>query len=138
MTFVPKDSGLSVSKWSTFDLASGSNSQTTNPKCFAGGDAVTGPATVIRAIAAGHQAAVDIDNAIRAANGEPAYEAPAEEKIDIPLVIDEESEEAPQAEMPERHPPDRKCNFKEVELGYQKEIAILEACRCLRCDAGIA
>jgi NADH-quinone oxidoreductase subunit F len=40
--------------------------------------------------------------------------------------------------MPELHGPDRKRNFKEVELGYLKEIAIHEACRCLRCDAEIS
>jgi NADH-quinone oxidoreductase subunit F len=138
MTFIPKNSGVSVNKWSTFDLASGSKSQTTDPRCFAGGDAVTGPATVIGAIAAGHQAASDIDSYIRKLNGEPAYVEPVEEKIDVPLVIEEESEEAPQAKMPELHVPERKGNFKEVELGYQKTIAVLEACRCLRCDAEIA
>ena len=137
MTFVPKGSGVSVNKRSTFDLASGSKSQTTNPKFFAGGDALTGPDTVIGAIAAGHQAASDMDNTIRKLNGEPAYEEPAEEKIDIPFIIDEESEEAPQAKMPELHGPDRKRNFKEVELGYKKMIAVLEASRCLRCDAEV-
>jgi NADH-quinone oxidoreductase subunit F len=134
MAFVPKDSGVSVTKWNTFELASGSKSQTTNPKFFTGGDALTGPDTVIGAIAAGHQAAADIDNAIRKANGEDAYEAPPEEKIDVPFIIDEESEELPQARMPELHGPDRKRNFKEVELGYLKDAAIKEACRCLRCD----
>jgi NADH-quinone oxidoreductase subunit F len=134
MAFVPKESGVSVNKWNTFDLASGSKSQTTNPKFFTGGDALTGPDTVIGAIAAGHQAADDIDSAIRKANGEDAYEAPIEEKIDIPFIVDEESEELPQARMPELHGPDRKRNFKEVELGYAKDAANKEACRCLRCD----
>jgi NADH-quinone oxidoreductase subunit F len=137
MAFVPKESGVAVNKWNTFELASGTKSQTTNPKFFTGGDALTGPDTVIGAIAAGHQAAADIDSAIRKANGEDAYEAPAEEKIDIPFIVDEESVEEPQAKMPELHGPDRKRNFKEVELGYLKEIAIHEACRCLRCDAEI-
>jgi NADH-quinone oxidoreductase subunit F len=138
MTFVPKDSGVSVNKWSTFDLAAGSKSQTTNPKFFTGGDALTGPDTVIGAIAAGHQAADDIDAYIRQINGEPAYEAPPEEEIKIPFIIEEESEEAPQAKMPELHGPDRKRNFKEVELGYKKLVAIMEASRCLRCDAEIS
>ncbi len=35
--------------------------QTNRPEIFAGGDAVTGPATVIEAIAAGHQAAISIE-----------------------------------------------------------------------------
>jgi NADH-quinone oxidoreductase subunit F len=55
----------------------------------------------------------------------------------VPLVVDEESEEAPQAKMPELLAGDRRDNFKEVELGYEKTIAVLEACRCLRCDAEI-
>ncbi|MCX5842314.1 MAG: hypothetical protein NT022_00945, partial [Deltaproteobacteria bacterium] len=75
---------------------------------------------------------------IRKLNGEPAYEEPAEEKIDIPFIIEEESEEAPQAKMPELHGPDRKRNFKEVELGYKKLVAVLEASRCLRCDAEVS
>jgi NADH-quinone oxidoreductase subunit F len=138
MTFVPKNSGVSVNKWSTFDLVPGSKSQTTNPKFFTGGDALTGPDTVIGAIAAGHQAANDMDAHIRKINGEPAYEAPPEEEIKIPFIIEEESEEAPQAKMPELHGPDRKRNFKEVELGYKKLVAIMEASRCLRCDAEVS
>jgi NADH-quinone oxidoreductase subunit F len=138
MSFVPKDSGVSVNKWSTFDLAKESKSQTTNPKFFTGGDALTGPDTVISAIAAGHQAASDMDAYIRKVNGEPAYVEPLEEKIDIPFIIEEESEEAPQAKMPELHGPDRKRNFKEVELGYKKLVAVLEASRCLRCDAEVS
>ena len=138
MTFIPKDSGVSVNKWSTFDLASGTKSQTTNPKFFTGGDALTGPDTVIGAIAAGHQAARDMDAYIRKINNEPAYVEPPDEFIEVPFVIDEESEEAPQARMPEMHIPDRKRNFKEVELGYKKMIAVLEASRCLRCDAEIS
>ena len=138
MTFVSKDSGVSVNKWSTFDLAKDSKSQTTNPKFFTGGDALTGPDTVIGAIEAGHQAARDMDSYIRKINGEPAYVEPPEEKIEIPFIIDEESVEAPQAKMPELHGPERKRNFKEVELGYLREVAIQEACRCLRCDAEIS
>jgi len=137
LTFVPKDSGVSVNKWDCFDLAKGSKSQTTDARFYAGGDAVTGPDTVIGAIAAGHQAARDMDGAIRMAAGEPAYEEPAEEKIVIPLIIDEESEEAPQGKMPELHGPERKASFVEVELGFSMEDALKEAARCLRCDAEI-
>jgi NADH-quinone oxidoreductase subunit F len=137
MSFVPKDSGVSVNKWSTFDLAKESKSQTTNPKFFTGGDALTGPDTVIGAIAAGHQAARDMDAYIRKVNGEPTYVEPPEEEIDIPFIIEEETEEAQQAKMPELHGPDRKRSFKEVELGYKKLVAVMEASRCLRCDAEV-
>ncbi|MBE9547717.1 MAG: FAD-dependent oxidoreductase [Proteobacteria bacterium] len=137
VSFVPEDSGVSINKWSCFDLADGSKSQTTDAGFFAGGDAVTGPDTVIEAIAAGHQAAQDIDQTIRDKNGEPPYEAPPEEEIDIPLMIEEETEERPQARMPELDALSRKNNLTEVELGFSKEEAIKEAIRCLRCDAEI-
>ena len=137
LSFVPKESNVKVNKWDTFDLAWGSKSRTTDAKFYAGGDAVTGPDTVIGAIAAGHQAAEDIDAAIRAKNGEPPYEVPPEEKIDIPFIIDEESLEAPQTRMPEAEGALRKLSFMEVELGFSKEDAIKEAIRCLRCDAEI-
>jgi hypothetical protein len=78
-----------------------------------------------------------MDNYIRKVNGEPAYEEPEEEKIDVPFIIDEETVEMPQAKMPEMHPLERKTNFKEVEVGFLREVAIREACRCLRCDAEI-
>jgi NADH-quinone oxidoreductase subunit F len=137
LSFVPKKSSIRVNKWDCFDLAEGSKSQTTDAQFYAGGDAVTGPDTVIGAIAAGHQAAKDIDAAIRMKNSEPAYEMPAEEKIDIPFIIDEDSEESPQMKMPELDARSRKLSFVEVELGFTPEEAIKEATRCLRCDAEI-
>lgn len=137
MSFVLKDIGISVNKWNTFDLAKGSATRTTHPKFYAGGDAVTGPDTVIGAIAAGRQAAKDIDSAIRARNDEPAYEEPAVAKIDIPFVLDEENPEAPQTKMPELHGSERKHGFAEVELGFTMQDAIKESKRCLRCDIEI-
>ena len=137
ISFVPNQSGVSVNKWNTFDIAKGSLSQTTNPKFYAGGDAVTGPNTVVGAIAAGQQAAKDIDDAIRAKNHEPLYEAPAEQKIVIPFTIDEETPEAPQTKMSELHAAERKQSFIEVELGFTLEEAVKEATRCLRCDVEI-
>jgi len=137
LSFVPRESGISINKWDCFDLEAGSKSKTTAEKFYAGGDAVTGPDTVIGAIAAGHQAARDIDEAIRRAAGEPPWEEPEEEKIDIPFEIDEETTETTQAKMPELHGPERRKGFAEVELGFTREEAIKEACRCLRCDAEI-
>jgi NADH-quinone oxidoreductase subunit F len=135
MSFIDKKTDIKINKWDCFDVGNDYKSRTPNPRYFAGGDAVTGPDTVIAAIAAGHQAADDIDSAIRKANGEPAYEKQAAEKIDVPLVIDEETIEAPQMAMPEISGSKRKMSFAEVELGFKKADAIKEASRCLRCDA---
>jgi len=137
LSFVPAESGVKVNKWSCFDVKDDIASQTTNAKFFAGGDAVTGPSTVIKAIAAGHGAAEDIDGWIRKKNGEPAWVPPSEEQIHIPFVVDEETVECPQAHMPELEADFRRKNFAEVELGYKKDQALKEATRCLRCDAEI-
>jgi len=137
MSFIDKKVGVEINKWDCYTVGKGFKSRTTNPRYFAGGDAETGPDTVIGAIAAGHQAADDIDAAIRQANHEPAYEKPALEKIDVPLVIDDETTETPQMPMPEMHHATRKMSFAEVELGFSKEDAMKEACRCLRCDASV-
>ena len=111
--------------------------QTTNSKLFAGGDIMSGPSTVVKAIAAGHQAAEEIDKAIRTENGESPYKPPLEEKIGIPLIIDEDIKELPQARMTQLMISKRINSFKEVELGLTREKAIYEAERCLRCDAEI-
>jgi NADH-quinone oxidoreductase subunit F len=107
---------------------------TGNPKVYAGGDAVTGPAMVIDAIAAGQKAAAKIDETIRAANCEKAWTPPKEEVVQIPFEVDEEAVETPQAKMPELAPAARKGDFREVETGYTLDVAIAEARRCMRCD----
>ncbi len=137
MSFIDQTSGVTVNKWDYFTVGNVYKSRTPNPRYFAGGDSVTGPDTVIGAIAAGYQAADDIDSAIRKSNGEPAYEKPVAGKIEVPLVIDEETIERPQLAMPEMESTLRKTGFAEVELGFTAEDAIKEACRCLRCDAAI-
>jgi NADH-quinone oxidoreductase subunit F len=134
VSFLPKD--IPVTKWNTIEVNGNGNGRTQTPAegIFAGGDAVTGPATVIWAIAAGKEAADEIDAAIRQRNEEPPFQRPEEERIDIPQVIDEEVQEQPQARMPELEGSERVGSFAEVELGYTEEEALRESLRCLRCD----
>jgi NADH-quinone oxidoreductase subunit F len=110
---------------------------TTHPRVWAGGDMVTGPAMVIDAIKAGQDAARAIDQTLREAKGERPWVAPEEEKIEIPLEVDEETVEQPQAVMPETSPSLRRKDFREVELGYTLEMAMAEARRCMRCDMNV-
>ena len=107
--------------------------KTTNPKVWAGGDAVTGPAMVIDAIRAGQDAAKAIDAALRTAKGQEPW-TPMEEPIEVPFEVDEEAVEQAQMPMPEMDGPARKNSFAEVELGYTEEMALAEAGRCMRCD----
>jgi NADH-quinone oxidoreductase subunit F len=97
---------------------------------FAGGDAVTGPASVIEAIAAGRLAAVSIDKYLGGQGDIEEALAPPEEAA-APL---EESEEKRRPQMPTLPVKQRVSGFNQVELGYSEEMAIEEAGRCLRCD----
>lgn len=64
VSFLHEGHGLAINKWNSFDVNS-RTMQTNRPEIFAGGDAVTGPATVIQAIAAGHQAASSIEKFLK-------------------------------------------------------------------------
>jgi NADH-quinone oxidoreductase subunit F len=131
LDFLPTGSGIETNRAS---VKVDNNLHTTNAKVWAGGDAVTGPAMVVDAIKAGQTAAQAIDTSIRETNGEKPWIAPVEEMIDIPLKVDEEPVEEPQISMPKASSKVRRTDFREVELGYTSEMALAEACRCLRCD----
>jgi len=102
---------------------------------FAGGDLVTGPNTVVDAIAAGKKAAGVID---RYVCGQELTEPP---RVKLPEVFleptavgDEGSEEVTRAEPPTLSAKSRKKSFAEVELPLSVKQAKREARRCLRCD----
>jgi len=125
--------GIGVTRRKLIEVVKGSKTATAAPMVFAGGDAVTGPDTVVGAIAGGHHAANEIDAAIRLKNGEAPY-VPVAEEIPIPMVLDEETQEIPRVCIPEVACLERIQDFREVELGLSKEAALKEASRCLRCD----
>ena len=97
---------------------------------YAGGDAASGPASVIEAIAAGRQAAIYIDKYLGGKGDIEETLAPPEGEI-APL---EEAEEQWRPKMPTVPVKKRLGNFGQVELGYDDKAAIEEAQRCLRCD----
>ncbi len=103
---------------------------------FAGGDAVTGAATVIQAMAAGRKAAKSIDKYIK---GEPLDAGREGEGIyESKLIVDTWSTyPAPRISMPTLPVATRQGNFKEVEMGLNREAAVIEARRCLQCDCKI-
>jgi len=98
---------------------------------FAGGDAVTGPASVIEAISAGERAAVGMDKFLTGA--EHAFWR-EDKKVDTFFDPDAEPVSYDRAEARLIPVTKRKGNFKEVELGLAEAAAIREARRCLRCD----
>lgn len=110
--------------------------QTNVKGVFAGGDVVTGAATVIEAIAAGDRAASSIDRYLR---GKKLKEKPTMKPAKpLPLPprlrkIEEELKEKPRPKIGKLHPKKRIRGFEEVELALTPEQAIEEAKRCLRC-----
>ena len=104
--------------------------QTHDPDIFAGGDAVTGPKTVIKAIAAGKQAAISIGRYIR---GEDLSAGREKEWQAVREVSTEGYDRMPRARMPVVSPEVRTGNFEEVQLGFTEEQVRAEAARCLSC-----
>ncbi len=102
---------------------------------FAGGDAVSGPATVIEAIAAGQRAAVSIHNYLRKGEDHRDYRIPRSyKKMPQVSLSNEEQSSLRRPEMPHIPVAERKGTFGEVALGFTLEAAVNEAKRCLRCD----
>jgi len=103
---------------------------------FAGGDAVTGPATVTQALASGRQAASRIDDYLR--HRYPLASREAEESSLgelFPKTI-EMIRRVERLEPPFLSPEARVKEFDAVELIYDWEAAVNEARRCLRCGMG--
>jgi NADH-quinone oxidoreductase subunit F len=109
---------------------------TDKPGVFAGGDAVTGPKTVIWAVAAGQRAATSIKRYLQGKPLSPFVERDGYEPIEVPQIAPTEEEVKEKARMhsAELAPKERKSSFKEVALAFRPAEAKEEASRCLRCD----
>lgn len=94
---------------------------------FAGGDCVTGPATVIRAIAAGKAAAANIDEYLGF-----RHEITTDVRVPAPRFSD--LKPRGRINTTERDAGERKHDFACIECGLTAEEAAQESSRCLRCD----
>lgn len=97
------------------------------PGVFAGGDCVTGPSTVINAIAAGKVAAANIDTYL-------GYHHAIECDVEIPEAKSLDKKPSGRVELKMRFAGERGCDFEEIEQGMTEEEVKQEAMRCLRCD----
>ncbi len=94
---------------------------------FSGGDCVSGPSTAIRAIAAGQAAAFNIDEFLGYHHKVPA-------PVTAPAAAPRPCVPTGRAELEERDPFERRCDFRAVECSFTPEEAQRESGRCLRCD----
>lgn len=94
---------------------------------FAGGDCVSGPATVIRAIAAGKVAAANIDEYL-------GYHHEIKSDVKIPEARLVDRIPCGRVTLRERDVQERVKDFELIECGMTDEEAKQESSRCLRCD----
>ena len=113
--------------------------QTSIPNVFAGGDAVTGPATVVEAISAGHKAVAAIHHYINAEDLQQ-YAADQAQKIEgreAPTTkwqaIPEDITKTSRVRSAHLDPLTRTQNFDEVDLSFAEQDAQQEARRCVDC-----
>jgi NADH-quinone oxidoreductase subunit F len=132
-----RSGGLEVTDWNTVK-ADAKTLLTSRPGVFAAGDVVTGPNTIIDAIADGKKAAVMIDHFVR---GEELVR-PVESLMPTvhlgAVEVEPEEEGDDRVETPRASVEWRKRNFAEVEVGLSMQEATRESRRCLRCDLEFA
>ncbi|NLO27562.1 MAG: FAD-dependent oxidoreductase [Actinobacteria bacterium] len=116
--------------WFKVDRATGATSV---EWIFAGGDATTGPASVVEAVGAGERAAVGIDQFL---TGEEHAFWRRDAVVDTYFDPDADPVATERAAVVCLDPEARACTFDEVELSWSTETACAEAKRCLRCDYG--
>jgi ferredoxin len=129
---IPKRFGLDITEGGTLRVEADSV-VTSKAGVFAGGDAVSGSASVIEAIAAGRKAAISIDEYLGGIG-----------MIDETLLPREEVAPMEPSSLPGRRElthllpvTERLTGFDEVDIGLNEEVAIEQAKRCLRCDLPI-
>lgn len=133
--FLFHDLPVKLNKWGDVKV-NGSTLETSEPKVFAGGDCVTGPATVIEAVAAGRRAARSMNQLLSRGyvRAEPAiYNCSRGSLEDLPRDEFESRPKLARQVMPSLPAATRVTSFAEVESGYSQAEARAEAARCLRC-----
>jgi formate dehydrogenase (NADP+) beta subunit len=136
--WIERDIGIEFDKWD-MPKVDEKTMASTHPKVFFGGDAAFGPKNIIWAVAHGHEAAVSIDKML---NGESIDDRPlpAVTMMSQKMGIHEwsyDNEIAPdhRYRVPLRDKIVALKDIKaEVELGFDIDLAVKEAHRCLNCD----
>jgi NADH-quinone oxidoreductase subunit F len=136
LSSLPQNNGFKTTKAGT--LAADPVTLTTHlPGVFAAGDVVTGPSTVVEAMASGYQAALSIERYLKGQDLTQGRVFQALRRADVPKREEEgveAGETKPRGGMPALFAEQRVCTFEEVNLGFDEETAIREAKRCLRCE----
>ena len=133
--FLYNDLPVRLNKWGDIEV-NPKTSQCSVDKVFAGGDCVTGPATVIQAVGAGRRAAEAMHALLSrgyVSGDNTNYCCSRGTLEDLPRWEFEEMPRIPRSPMRYLADGERAGGFREVELGYAEEEARREAKRCLKC-----
>ncbi len=131
-----KDSdGLTLSpEWGTI-IVDAASMATTRPGVFAGGDVVSGPSSVVEAMAAGKTAARSIESYLEGRSLVRVHQVTRPSRYVEPVELtEEEAQNTTRSKMPHLSPAKRRSGHEEIETGFTKELALREARRCLRCE----
>ncbi|HEX2559861.1 FAD-dependent oxidoreductase [Phenylobacterium sp.] len=136
--WIERDVGIEFDEWGmpTVDPVT---FQSTNPKVFFGGDAAFGPKNIIWAVAHGHEAAISIDahcRGARVSDRPPPMATLISQKMGIhEWSYDNDISNDRRYRVPLRDPEVALKDVRvEVELGFDRELGLKEAQRCLNCD----
>ncbi len=128
---------IEVSKWGTIKVDERSM-ETSLAGVFSGGDCVTGPASLVEALAAGSDAALAIDRYLNGQEPELPLYRKLEKFAGTVKVFDKNESMGllggkPRPAISCLPVEERVRSFKEVDLGLTAETAVEDADRCLRC-----
>ncbi|WP_366921913.1 FAD-dependent oxidoreductase [Metallumcola ferriviriculae] len=130
ITFLPDNSGIETTRAGTI-VADSVSLITGAEGVFACGDIVTGPKSVVDAVAGAHEAAVSIDRFINGEDLSQGRGVKREEKLGPPLKTPVRGSARLQQGMADAA--NRGSDFGEVYQGFSEEQAVEEAKRCLNC-----
>jgi len=136
--WIERDIGIQFDKWG-MPVVDPATYQSTNSRVFFGGDAAFGPKNIIWAVAHGQEAAVSID---RLCQGEDVRQRPLPQtsRVSQKMGIHEWSYDNDitldrRVKVPLRDVNLALKNIRvEVEMGFDPQLALKEAERCLNCD----
>lgn len=120
-----EESGIPVKRGKIITLPNGGFSEI--PGVFAGGDCASGPATVIKAVAAAKVTAANIDEYL-------GYHHEITCDVEIPMPNISDHSPCGRVELSEREACSRKHDFNGVENSMKANEIAQETGRCLRCD----
>jgi len=126
-----EDLQIKTAKNNSIIVTNPMNGQTSVPWIFSGGDAATGPTSVITAVACGEKAAVGIDELL---TGETHAFWREEKRNDTFFDPNVDPSMVPRIKIKILDSNRRKYNFDEVEMAWMESDAVQQAKRCLRCD----